>query len=115
MPLNYLSTFWKTLDIPLINCEINFILIWSENCVKTGKEERDADHHADLAVAAVSNPTNATFKIKDTKLYVPVVTLLTEDDNKLLDQLKTVFKTIIKLLNGINTDQKFLIRLTLTI
>ena len=115
MSLKYLSTFWKRLDIPLINFEINLILIWSKNCVKTRKEKRDADPHADLAVAAVSNPTNATFKVKDTKLYVPVVTLSTEDDNKLLDQLKSVFKTIIKLLNRINTDQKCLIRLPLTI
>ena len=45
-----------------------------------------------LAVAA---PTGATFKIKDTKLYVPVVTLSAENDNKLLEQLKTGFKRTI--------------------
>ena len=39
-------------------------------------------------VAAVNNPTNATIEIKDAKLYVPIVTLSTEDDNKLLEQLK---------------------------
>ena len=37
------------------------------------------------AVAKIDNPTNATFKITDTKLYVPVVILSTEDDNELLD------------------------------
>ena len=44
----------------------------------------------------VSAPRNATFQIKDTKLYVPVVTLSTQDDNKLLEQLKTGFKRTIK-------------------
>ena len=45
---------------------------------------------------AINNPTSATFKIKDTKLHVPVVTLSTEKDNKSLDQLKTGFKKTIK-------------------
>ena len=31
--LKYLSNFWKTLDIPLINCKVSLILTWSENCV----------------------------------------------------------------------------------
>ena len=78
----------NTINIPLINCEINLILTWSENCVITSKATRDADPDADPAVVAVNNPTNATFKIKDAKLYVPVVTLSTKDDNKLLEQLK---------------------------
>ena len=42
------------------------------------------------------SPTNATFKIKDTKLYVPVVTLSAENDNKLLEELKTGFKRKLK-------------------
>ena len=72
----------------------------------TTKATRDADPDANPAVVTVNNPTNATFKITDTKLYVPVVTLSTEDDNKLLEQLKTGFK---KQLNGINADPKCLI------
>ena len=94
--LKHSSNFWKTLDIPLINCEMNLILTWPENCVITSKETRDAGPDADAAVAAVNNPTNAIFKIADTKLYVPVVTLSTEDDNKFLEQLKTGFKRSIK-------------------
>ena len=94
--LKHLSNFWETLDIPLVNCEINLILTWSENCVVTSKATRDADPDADPAVAAVNNPANATFKITDTKLYLPVVTLSTEDDNKLSEQLKTGFKRTIK-------------------
>ena len=46
--------------------------------------------------AAQGSPESATFKIKDCKLYVPVVTLSAENDNKLLEQLKTGFKRIIK-------------------
>ena len=51
--------------MPLIYCEINLILIWSENCVLTSKVTRDAYPNADPAVAAIDNPTNATFKITD--------------------------------------------------
>ena len=43
-----------------------------------------------------TSPTNATFQITDTKLYVPVVTLSTEDDNNFLEQLKSGFKRTIK-------------------
>ena len=47
-------------------------------------------------MAEVNNPTNATFEITDTNLYVSAVTLSTKDDNKLLEQLKTGFKKTIK-------------------
>ena len=82
----------------MFNCEINLILTWSKNCVRTSKITRDTVHAqgGNPAVAAVHNPTDATFKITDTKFYVPVVTLSTEDDSKLLEQLKTGFKTTIK-------------------
>ena len=42
------------------------------------------------------SPANATFQITDTKLYVPMVTLSTEDDNNFLEQLKSGFKRTIK-------------------
>ena len=69
--------------MPLINCEINLILTWSQKCVLTSKATRNAApaQGRNPAVTAVNNPTNATSQIKDTKLYVPVVTLSTEDDN----------------------------------
>ena len=87
VPLKYLSNFWRTLNMPLINCEINLILTWSENCVLTSKATRDAvpAQGGNPAVAAIDNTTNATFKIIDTKLYVPVVTLSTENHKKLLE------------------------------
>ena len=66
VPLKYLSNFWTTLEMQLINCEINLILTWSEDCV-------------------ISSATGATkFKITDTKLYVPVVSLSPQDNAKLL-------------------------------
>ena len=82
--------------MPLINCEVNLILTWSESCILTSKATRDEDPDAEPAVAAIDDPTNATFKIADTTLYVPVVTLSTEDDNNLLEQLKSRFKRSIK-------------------
>ena len=65
VPLKYLSNFWRTLEMPLINCEINLILIWSANSV--------------IVSTNIANQ-NATFEISDTKLYVPVVTLLTQEN-----------------------------------
>ena len=97
MLLKYLSNFWRTLDILLlINFETSFTLTWSENCVITSKATRQADPDTDPAVAGINNPINAVFKITDCKLYVPVVTLSAEDDNKLFEQLKTGFKRTIK-------------------
>ena len=66
--LKQLSKFWRILDKPLINCEINLILTCSENCVITSKATRDADPGANPEVAAVNNLKNVTLKIKDTKL-----------------------------------------------
>ena len=77
MPLKYLSNFWRTLEIPLIDCEVNLILTWSNDCV-------------------ISSATGETkFAITETKLYVPVVTLSTQDNAKLLQQLKSGFKRTI--------------------
>ena len=77
VPLKYLSNFWRTLEMPLINCEVNLILTWSSTCV-------------------ISSETGETkFKITDTKLYVPVVTLSTQDNAKLFQQLKPGFRRTI--------------------
>ena len=82
--------------MPLTNCEISLTLTWSENCIITSKATREADPDADPAVAGINNPTNAVFNITDYKLYVLVVTVSAEDDNKLLEQLKAGFKRTIK-------------------
>ena len=77
VPLKYLSNFWRTLEIPLINCEVEPILDWSANCV--------------IIYTIVDNQF-PTFTITETNLYVPVVTLLTQDNPKLLPQLKSGFE-----------------------
>ena len=67
VPLKYLSNFWRTLEMSLINCEVNLILTWSSTCV----------------LIATNTPNqNATFAITDTKLYVPVVTLSIQGNTK---------------------------------
>ena len=72
---------WNT-----INCEINLILTWSEDCV-------------------ISSATVETkFKITDAKLYVRVVTLSIQDNAKLLQQLKSGLK---EQLTGINIKRMY--------
>ena len=79
-PLKYLSNFWRTLEMPLINCEVNLILTWSSTCV---------------FIATNIPNQNETFAITITKLYVPVVTLSTQENTKFLQQLKSGFKRVI--------------------
>ena len=77
VPLKYFSNLWRTLEMALINCEINLILTWSDRFF------------------IIDNPIDdqvPTFTITDTKLYIPVVTLSTQDNAKLLEQLKPGFK-----------------------
>ena len=77
VPLKVLSKFWRTLEMPLINCEVNLILTWSSTCV-------------------IANSIGVgTFATTDTRLYVPVVTLSTQENIKLLQQLKSGFKRVI--------------------
>ena len=92
IPLKHLSNFWRSLNIPLINCEVELILTWSKNCVLADMTVRDAEGDNPAIVA----PTGLEFKITDTKLYVPVVSLSKENDIKLLEQLKSGFKRTIK-------------------
>ena len=87
VPLKYLSNFWRTLNISLINCEIELILIWSKNCVLADMTLRDAGNNYDPP--EIVAPTGLEFQISDTKLYIPVVTMLKENDKKLLEHLKS--------------------------
>ena len=77
VPLKYLSNFWRTLEMPLINCEVELILTWSTDCV--------------ISYRNVVNQA-PTFTITEANFYVPVVTLSTQDNAKLLAQLKSGFK-----------------------
>ena len=82
VPLKYLSIFWRTLEMLLIDCKINLILTWSENFVIS------------LATGKIK------FEISDTKLYVPFVTFSTQDNANPLKKLKWGFKRIINWLNN---------------
>ena len=93
--LKYLSNFQRSLNIPLINCEVELILTWFEKCVLSRKSTRDADYEEPID-RKIDVPENATFQITDIKLYVPVVTLSKGNDTKLLEQLKSGFKRTIK-------------------
>ena len=74
VPLKYLSNFWRSSEMPLINCKIEFSLKWYEKYILS------------------SSGTAATFTITDTELYVPVVTLKTEYNTKLSKLLSEGFK-----------------------
>ena len=74
VPLKYLSIIWRTLEMPLINSEVNLILILSKDCL-------------------ITNYTGeGNFGITETKLDVPIVTLSTKDNEKLLKRLKSGVK-----------------------
>ena len=76
--LKYLSNLWRSLEMPLINCEIILEVIWSANfAIYVAEREKK-------------------FAMTDAKFYVPVVTLSTEDNAKLFYQLKPGFKRTIK-------------------
>ena len=77
VPLSYLSNFWRTIEMPLINCKVKLLLTWSKDCVIINSEGEEK------------------FVITETKLYVPVVKLSTQDSAKLLQKLKSGFKRII--------------------
>ena len=78
--LKYLSQFWRIIEMPFIDCEVNFNLSWSENCF--------------IVYPDVANQ-GTTFKIRNAKLYVPVFTLSTQDNANLLPQLRSCFKRTI--------------------
>ena len=82
----------------LINCEVSLTLTWSKNCAFTDiKAQTEAAAQGDYpGIERIDASTNAIFKITDTKLYVPVVTLSTKDDNYFLEQFKSGFKITIK-------------------
>ena len=74
VPLKYLSIFFRSLEMPLINCKIKLHLTWKKECVLSNY---DGD---------------AVFIINDTKMYVPVVTLSKEDNNNFIEQQNKGFQ-----------------------
>ena len=77
VPLKYLSNFWRSLEMPLINCKVDFSLKWYEKCILS------------------SSDTATTCTITDTKLYVSIVTLKTEDNTKVSKLLSKGFKRLV--------------------
>ena len=73
VPLDYLSNFWRSLEMPLINCKIHHELNWTKDCV-------------------MSTIANRTSKITSTKLYVPIVTLSSTDNVKRVKLLEEGLK-----------------------
>ena len=94
IPIKHLSNFLRTLNIPLVNCEIELILVWSKNFVLADMTARAAGDNNDPPVTVA--PTGLEFQITGTKLYVPVVTLSKENDKQLLEQLMSGFERTLK-------------------
>ena len=74
VPLKYLSNFWRSLEMPIINCKIHFELNWIEDCILS------------------SDGDSAKSKITDTKFHAPIVALSTKDNVNLTKQLRDRFK-----------------------
>ena len=72
--LKYLSQFWRSLEMSLINCKVYLELNWIENCILSSSRD------------------SAKFSITDPKLHVPIVTLSTKDSANLTKQLNEGFK-----------------------
>ena len=74
VPLRFLSNFWRSLEMPLINCKLHLKSNWNKNCVMSNVDG------------------NTTFKVTNTKIYVPIVTLSTKGNLNLIKQLNEGFK-----------------------
>ena len=80
IPLKYLSIFWRSLDWPLINCETELHLSWTNDCVLIEQNNNIAD---------------VNFVITNTKFYVPVATLSINDNNSFIENIKQGFRRTI--------------------
>ena len=74
IPLKYLSNFWRSLEMPLINCKVYLELNWIEDCILS------------------SDGDTVKFAITDAKLHVAIVTLSTKDSASLAKQLNDGFE-----------------------
>ena len=81
VPLKYVSNFFRSLEMPLVNCKIDLKLTWHKDCM----------------ISSANGASNrvVSFMITDTKLYVPIVTLSTKDNTNLAEQLNKGFKRTI--------------------
>ena len=98
--LKCLSNFWRSLDLPLINCEIEIDLSGSKECIVseisiTPAIAGNSNGRAPVQAREARQTTGATFQINNAKLYVPVVTLSINDNIKFLENIKQGFKRTI--------------------
>ena len=89
VPLKYQSNFWRSLEIPLINCEVELKLRWTKHCALSVLDVANDDNDDG------ANSNNIIFAIKDTELYVPGFTLLAKDNQKLLKLLSKGFERLV--------------------
>ena len=84
VPLKYLSNFWRSLEMPLINCKIESKLKWTKHCVLSPNGNDNVND--------IDNANDIIFTIKDTKLYVPVATLSARNNRTLSKLLSRRFQ-----------------------
>ena len=79
--LKYLSNFWRLFEMPLVNCKVELKLKWTKYCILIAAGADNVD----------ANSNNVIFTIKDTKIYVPVITSSGKDNQKLSKLLSKGF------------------------
>ena len=87
IPLKNLSNFWRPLEMPSINCKVELKFRWTKHCILPVLGSVNDNVNAD------SN--NIIFTIKDTKLYVPVATLLAKYNQKLSKLVSKAFEILV--------------------
>ena len=95
VPSKHLSSFWRSLDLHLINCEIELALRWVRNCVifEITRTFRVVSNVDPVTFEVVIQTTSAKFQINNAKLYNPVVTLSINDNTKVLEKYKIFLGT----------------------
>ena len=102
VPLKYLSNFLRSLDLPLINCEIELDLSWLKECIKseismTPTVPGNRNANPPVPDMAPVQKTAIKFQMNNAELYVPVATPSINDNIKFLENIKQGFKRTISL------------------
>ena len=106
-PSKYLGNFWRSLNLPLINCEIEHNLKWTRNCIvsemyKTPELPTNPNANWSNPLIPATATTGAKFQINNAKVYVPVITLSINDNIKFLEKSKDLKEKFL----GTNIDLK---------
>ena len=98
VPQEYLSNFWRSVFLPLINCEAEAELRLERNCIisEISRTFTVVDGNANkVAYEMTSQTTSSQFQINNAKVYVPVVTLSNKNNMDFWENIKQVFKKTI--------------------